>query len=89
MGLVHLLYTILNTLVWVLPWLLMGGWIVGMADPGGRWAITRILNTISAPFLRLVAGMIPPIGALDVSPLLIVLLSWIVNILLARSFFGF
>src|SRR5438067_5176100 len=61
MGLLSLLYTILSTLVWVFPWVLMAGWIVGMADPGGRWAITRILNTIGAPFLRLVSGMLPRI----------------------------
>jgi len=88
MGLLSLLYTILSTLVWVFPWVLMAGWIVGMADPGGRWAITRILNTIGAPFLRLVSGMLPRIGALDISPFIIIILSWLVGALLGRSFFG-
>ena len=85
---IDLLYTILSTLVWLLPWLLMAGWIIGMADPGGRWAVTRILNAIGMPYLRLVSGMLPRIGALDISPLLIVLLSWLVGLLLRRSFFG-
>ena len=89
MGLISLVYTILNTLVWLLPLLLMVGWIVGMADPSGRWPVTRILATIAAPYLRLVSGMLPRIGALDISPLLIWLLSWLVRILLQRSFYGF
>lgn len=88
-GVILILYNLLSTLVWLLPWLLMAGWIVGMADPAGRWAITRFLAALGAPFLRLVAGMIPPIGALDVSPFLIILLSWLVGRLLRLDFFGF
>ncbi len=89
MGLISLVYTILSTLVWLLPLLLMVGWIVGMADPSGRWPITRILNAVAAPYLRLVSGMLPRIGALDISPMLIWLMSILVGILLRRSFFGF
>ena len=89
MGLISLVYTILSTLVWLLPFLLMVGWIVGMADPSGRWAVTRILSAIAAPYLRLVSGMLPRIGALDISPLLIWLMSILVGFLLRRSFFGF
>ncbi len=89
MGLISLVYTILSTLVWLLPFLLMVGWIVGMADPSGRWPVTRILNAIATPYLRLVSGMLPRIGALDISPLLIWLMSILVGILLRRSFFGF
>src|SRR5207248_7698609 len=88
MGLISLVFVILITLVRVFPWVLMAGWIVGMADPGGRWAITRILNTIGMPFLRLVSGMLPRIGALDISPFIIIILSWLVGALLGRSFFG-
>jgi uncharacterized protein YggT (Ycf19 family) len=77
-----LLVNILSFLVGNLPLVLFVGWIVGMADPGGRWAVTRALNTISMPFFNLVGGVIPRIGALDISPILIVVLSMIVNRLL-------
>lgn len=77
-----LLVNILSFLVGNLPLVLFVGWIVGMADPGGRWAITRALNAISMPFFNLVGGVIPRIGALDISPILIVVLSMIVNRLL-------
>ncbi len=73
---------ILSFLVRNLPLVLFVSWIVSMADPGGRWAITRVLNTISLPFFSLVSGVIPRIGALDISPILIVVLSIIVNRLL-------
>lgn len=84
-----MLYQVLSLSVWLLPWLLMFGWIVSMADPDGRWAVTRVLGAIGAPFLRLVAGMLPPIGALDVSPFILVLMSWLVGRLLQIDFFGF
>lgn len=79
-----LLIEILSFLVRNLPLVLMIAWIVGMADPDGRWAVTRVLQTISAPYFRLVSGVIPRIGALDISPILIVILSIIVNALLWR-----
>lgn len=81
---IPLLFTTLSFLVTTLPWVLFLGWIVSMADPDGRWAATRVLNTISAPYLSLVSGLLPRIGALDISPMLIVILSIIVNQLLLR-----
>lgn len=88
-ALLLMLYQILSLAVWLLPWILMIGWIVSMADPDGRWPVTRVLRTIGAPFLRLVTGILPPIGALDISPFILVLMSWLVGRLLALDFFGF
>ena len=79
---IALLFSAMHLLVYILPWVLMAGWIISMADPSSSWAITRVLNAISAPYLRLVSGLLPRVGALDISPLLIVLLSIIVNQLL-------
>ena len=73
------LFTIMHTLVRVVPTVLFIAWIVGMADPDGRWVITRWLNAISLPFFRLVSGMLPRIGQLDISPILIWLLSLVVD----------
>jgi uncharacterized protein YggT (Ycf19 family) len=79
---VPLLFTIMLQIVWFVPVLLFIGWIVSMADPHSRWAVTRILNMISDPYLRRVRGLLPTVGMLDLSPLLIVLLSMIVRQLL-------
>ncbi len=79
---VPLLFTIMLQIVWFVPVLLFIGWIVSMADPHSHWAVTRILNMISDPYLRRVRGLLPTVGMLDLSPLLIVLLSMIVRQLL-------
>lgn len=81
-----LLREVLRFLVTTLPWVLFLGWILSMADPSGRWPVTRALNTISAPYLNLVSGLLPRVGALDISPMLIVLLSYIVNWMLYQLF---
>ena len=80
---ITLLFTVMYWLVWLLPTVLMIGWFVSMADPGGSWAVTRALNAISMPYLRRVSGMLPRVGQLDISPLLIWLLSYVVNRLLS------
>ena len=77
-----LLFTIMLRVVWLVPVLLFIGWIVSLADPSSRWAATRILNRVSDPYLRRVRGLLPTIGMLDLSPLLIFILAWIVQQLL-------
>ncbi len=74
-----LLFSIMHTLVRLLPTALFIAWIVSLADPSGRWAVTRWLNAVSQPFFRLVGGMLPRIGQLDISPILIWLLSIVVD----------
>ena len=53
-----LLFSVMGTLVWLLPTVLMIGWIVGMADPGGRWPVTRVLGRVSDPYISLTRGML-------------------------------
>ncbi len=77
-----LLFTIMLWLLTIFPWIMIAGWILSMADPAANWAITRILNAITNPFLRITRGMIPTIGQLDLSPLLVFLLAYVVSYLL-------
>lgn len=79
-----LLVTILSFLVRLVPLVLFVGMFVNFADPSGRWAVTRALNTINQPYLQLVRGVLPRVGALDISPILIWVLSIIVDRLLWR-----
>lgn len=81
-----LLFYLMQLLVSILPWVMMAGWIVGMADPSGSWAITRVLNGLCGPYLRLVSGMIPRIGMLDISPMLIFALGFVVRLLLVQLY---
>ena len=80
---ITLLFSVMSWLVVALPTVLMIGWIVSLADPSGSWAVTRFLSTITLPYFHRVNGMLPRIGQLDISPLLIWILSIIVNRLLA------
>lgn len=81
-----ILFGVMSWIVNIFPWVMMAGWIVGMADPSGRWAATRILNAITLPFIRLTSGMLPRIGQLDISPLLVFLLSYVVSFLLSALY---
>jgi uncharacterized protein YggT (Ycf19 family) len=77
-----LLFTIMIWLVNIFPWVMMAGWIIALADPGGRWAVTRFLQAVTMPFVRATSGMLPRIGMLDLSPMVAIILSWIVGYLL-------
>ena len=79
---VPLLFTIMIQIVRIVPLVLFIGWIVNMADPHGSWAVTRVLNRISEPYFYRVRGLLPRVGMLDLSPILIVILVWIVGQLL-------
>ncbi|CAA9584586.1 MAG: hypothetical protein AVDCRST_MAG18-3638 [uncultured Thermomicrobiales bacterium] len=77
-----LAFSLMSWVIGIFPWVMMGGWIIGLADPGGNWAATRILNAITLPFIRLTSGMVPRIGQLDLSPMLVFLLAYVVSFLL-------
>ncbi len=83
---VPVVFGVMSWIVNIFPWVMMAGWLVGMADPSGRWTATRVLNAITLPFIRLTSGMLPRIGQLDISPLLVFLLSYVVSFLLGRLY---
>lgn len=78
------LFLAMGWIMSVFPWVLIAAWVLSLADPHFAWGITRVLNTISLPFLRMTRGMVPPVGQLDLSPLLVFLLAYVVSFLLAN-----
>jgi len=78
-----IVFSIMGWVINIFPWVMMAGWIIGLADPSGGWAATRILNALTLPFVRLTSGMLPRIGQLDISPMLVFLLSYVVSFFLA------
>jgi uncharacterized protein YggT (Ycf19 family) len=84
---IDILFLIMIWTIGIFPWVMMAGWLIGMADPDGRWAATRILNAITMPFVRLTSGMIPRIGQLDISPLLVFVLAYVVGYLLRALYY--
>lgn len=83
---IPLLFSVMIWLINVFPWIMMIGWIIGMADPAGRWLATRVFNALTLPFIRLTSGMLPRIGQLDISPLLVFVLSYVVSFLLGALY---
>lgn len=84
---IDLFFRVMIGVIGIFPWVMMAGWIIGMADPSGRWAATRVLGAITLPFVRLTSGMIPRIGQLDISPMLVFLLSYVVGFLLRALYY--
>jgi uncharacterized protein YggT (Ycf19 family) len=84
---IEILFQIMIWTIGIFPWIMMAGWIIGMADPAGRWAATRILSAITLPFVRLTSGMIPRIGQLDISPMLVFVLAYVVGFVLRYLYY--
>lgn len=83
-----LLFTVMLWVINIFPWVMIAGWLIGMADPAGNWTATRILSAITLPFLRMTSGMVPRIGQLDLSPFLVFLLSYVVGFLLRALYYA-
>ena len=81
-----LLLVILDRIVWLVIVALFVNFILSLADPGGRWAVTRVLNSVSDPYFRRVRGLLPTIGMLDLSGFLIFILAFVVRQLLVMLF---
>ena len=83
-----LLFMVMLWVIDIFPWVMIVGWLIGMADPAGNWTATRILSAITLPFLRMTNGMVPRIGQLDLSPFLVFLLSYVVGFLLRALYYA-
>lgn len=64
---VVILYYLLELLKWLIIIRALMSWFV---DPGSDNAFARAIRRITDPILRPLSEMLPPMGGLDVSPLL-------------------
>ncbi|HLH66287.1 MAG TPA: YggT family protein [Solirubrobacteraceae bacterium] len=62
----------------------------GMRLPYARWsdAVLGFLRDVSEPYLRLFRRVIPPIGAFDFSPMIAIILLYIVRRVLVNAIAG-
>jgi YggT family protein len=62
----------------------------GMRMPYSRWsdALINFLRDVSEPYLRLFRRFIPPIGAFDLSPMIAIIVLYIVRRLLVSAITG-
>jgi YggT family protein len=62
----------------------------GMRTPYNRWsnAVLNFLRDVSEPYLRLFRRFIPPLGAFDLSPMIAIIILYVVRTLLVNVISG-
>ncbi len=62
----------------------------GMRTPYSRWSdmILKFLRDVSEPYLRLFRRFIPPLGAFDLSPMIAIIVLYIVQSLVVSAISG-
>jgi YggT family protein len=83
---------IASLIMWVLQLLtyaLIGRALLSWFDPGGNWAISRVLAEITEPIISPIRQVIPPIGGmLDISFIVAILLINVLQRLLISAISG-
>jgi YggT family protein len=79
------LLTFINILFNVLLFAILGRVLISWIDPMGNMRITQILREITEPILAPLRSLLPPIGMLDLSPLVAMLLLQLLHSLLANA----
>jgi YggT family protein len=64
---VVILYYLLEALKWLIIIRALMSWFIA---PGSDNAVARVIRRVTDPILRPLSEMLPPMGGLDVSPLL-------------------
>jgi YggT family protein len=80
--------TVLSILLWVLQLLtfaLIGRAILSWVDPGGQWAVSRILAEITEPIMAPIRRVVPPLGMIDISFIVAILLIQVLERLLRQA----
>ncbi|MGH2616492.1 MAG: YggT family protein [Thermomicrobiales bacterium] len=83
--------TILNILLMLLQLLtfaLIGRAILSWIDPRGEWAISRILAEVTEPIMAPLRRVIPPIGMIDISFIVAIILIQVLERLLRHALLG-
>ena len=73
----EIILSILLTLLQLLTFALIGRALLSWFDPGGQWAITRILADVTDPLIAPLRRVIPPLGMFDISPIVAFLILWL------------
>ena len=77
------LVNFLDLLLWVLTFAIIGRAIISWFDPAGRTAIARILTDVTEPVVRPIRQVMPQMGMIDFSPLIALLLIYLLRTILA------
>jgi len=77
--------SILLTLLQLLTFALIGRALLSWFDPGGQWTITRMLAEVTDPIIAPLRRVIPPVGMLDLSFIVAIILIQVLERLLRQA----
>ena len=80
--------TVLSILLWllnILTFALIGRALLSWIDPRGQWTISRLLADLTEPVIAPLRRVIPPIGMIDISFIVSIILIQVLQRLLVDA----
>ena len=72
----------------ILTYALLGRALLSWVDPRQQWAISRILAEVTEPIIAPLRRVIPPIGMIDISFIVAILLIQVLQRLLIQAMYA-
>ncbi len=76
---------VVDRVIWALSVLLIVSSILSWFQPDPRNPLVRLLHAIVDPLLLPVRAVLPPMGGMDFSPMVVMIILWILRGMLARA----
>ena len=76
---------LVDRLIWALSLLLIISSVMSWFQPDPRNPFVRIIHIIVDPLLLPVRALLPPMGGMDFSPMIVMVILWILRGMLARA----
>jgi YggT family protein len=84
--------SILGILIWllqILTFALIGRALLSWVDPRGAWTISRILADITDPIIAPLRRVIPPLGMIDISFIVAIILIQLLQNFLRQALYSY
>ncbi|MFN8009819.1 MAG: YggT family protein [Holophagaceae bacterium] len=76
---------VVDRVIWALSVLLIVSSILSWFQPDPRNPLVRLLHAVVDPLLLPVRAVLPPTGGMDFSPMVVMIILWILRGMLARA----
>jgi YggT family protein len=92
---IEVVLIVLNLIWWLIIASVVASWLVAFGVVNTRndvvYRVLDMLNRLTEPMLRPIRRLIPPMGGLDLSPMILLLIIYVlereISIVLARNYF--
>lgn len=76
---------VLHSVIFIFYWLLLAQVILSWVSPDPRNPIVSFIYQVTEPILRKVRAKVPPVGMLDISPIVVFLFLYFIDSFLVNS----